>query len=102
MTAVEKTYTKMGRLGWLAGVGRKRHQTPWEHAAAIGLASPNAAVGSRKIASQFATSMYGHKEPNKNDLEEMEEAWKTVRMGLIVRGLRSMIPQSSAQPQQAR
>ena len=102
MTAVEKTYTKMGRLGWLAGVGRERHQTPWEHAAAIGLASPNAAEGSRKIASQFATSMYGHQEPNENDLEEMEEAWKNVRMGLIVRGLRRMIPQPSAQPQQAK
>jgi transglutaminase-like putative cysteine protease len=102
MTALEKTYTKMGRLGWLAGVGRKPHQTPWEHAAAIGLVSPDAGDDARKIASQFAVSMYGHQEPDENALEELAEAWKNVRMGLIVRTFRRMVPQPNAQPQQAR
>ncbi|MCH8308936.1 MAG: DUF4129 domain-containing protein [Chloroflexi bacterium] len=102
MTIEERIYTKMGRLGWMAGTGRQPQQTPWEYAAAIGLVAVNATEGARKIASQFAISRYGHQEPDENELEELGKAWKNVRMRLIGRAFRRIIPQPSEQPQQAR
>jgi hypothetical protein len=99
MTAEEKIYTKMGRLGWFAGVGRQPSQTPWEYAAAIGLVATNTTEESRKIASLFAVSRYGHREPDEKELEELSEAWKNVRTGLIARAFRRTVPQPSEQPQ---
>jgi hypothetical protein len=102
MTIEEKIYTKMGRLGWMAGVGRQPQQTPWEYAAAIGFVAVNATEGARKISDRFAVSRYGRHEPDENELEDLAEAWKNVRMRLIVRGFRRIVPQPSEHPQQAR
>lgn len=102
MTVEEKTYAKMGRLGWLAGVGRQSQQTPWEYASAVGLAVHRAAEGARTVGNRFSVSRYGHRESDDSELEELAEAWKNVRIGLLARVFGRLVPQGNQQTQSMR
>ena len=91
VTHTERLYTKMSRLGTLAGFRRTPQQTPIEYATALGNAIPSTGPGSRQIAWAFAAGRYGRGEPTEQDGEELSEAWKGVRGGLIGRALKRLV-----------
>jgi hypothetical protein len=99
LTAEEKLYAKMARLGRIARLRLRSNQTPSEYAAVVGLAVPNAADAARSIATTYALSRYGHRRPERDELTELNEAWKRVRLSLIGRAFRRLIPSPSPQAQ---
>ena len=99
LSTEERLYTKMGRLGLIARVRPRPNQTPWEYAADVGLAVPDAGEAARIIATAYALSRYGHRRPDDAGLSELDAAWKRVRLSLMGRAVRRLIPQPSAQPQ---
>ena len=94
-----RTYAKMGRLGLIAGVRPRSDQTPWEYAAVVGLAVPKAAEAARTIATIYALARYGRHWPDEDEIAELNAAWKRVRLSLIARAIRRLVPESSPRPQ---
>lgn len=86
-------YAKMGRLGTLAGVGRRPFQTPSEYAGSIATAVPGVATGVLAVSSIFAADLYGKQdELTEEDVVELKRHWRSVRGGLFGRALRRLIP----------
>lgn len=92
-TPSERAYSKMSRLGTLAGIRRQSHQTPAEYAGNIGNAIPAIASGSQELAGAFAAGRYSGREQGEGEGEllGLSEAWKSVRGGLLSRALRRLI-----------
>ena len=88
----EGIYTKMSRLGTLAGIGRRRNQTPGEYAMALGSAVPAVATGANQVASAYAADRYGNQELTSQALEDLNEVWKRVRGGVLAGILRKLLP----------
>ena len=99
LSTEERAYAKMGRLGLIARVRPRSHQTPWEYAAVVGLAVPKAAEAARSIATTYALSRYGRRPPDENELEELNAAWKRVRLSLLAGAIRRLAPEPSPRPQ---
>ena len=97
-------YAKMTRLGWLAGAGRRPHQTPLEYGQRIGQLVPSANDGAMTIAFAFAASRYGASEADDEALDELSDAWRSIRFGLARRVFGRFVPssQSSPSPQSTR
>ena len=89
-----KLYAKMTRLGWLAGAGRRPHQTPLEYGERIGQLIPSASEGAMTIAFAFAAARYGSAESDEDDQEELSEAWRSIRFGLARRIFGRFVPSS--------
>ena len=86
-------YAKMGRLGTLAGVGRRPHQTPSEYAGSIASAVPGVATSVTAVSSLFAADLYGRREDlSDEDVVELKRQWKSIRGGLAGKALRRLIP----------
>ena len=85
----ERAYTKMSRLGTLAGVRRAASQTPAEYADAIGRAIPRIAAGAQAVASAFAVGRYGG--AREGESAGVDDAWRSVRGGLALRALRRLV-----------
>jgi len=86
-------YAKMGRLGTLAGVGRRPYHTPSEYAGTIATAVPGVATGVLAVSSLFAADLYGKQEAlTDEDVVELKRHWRSVRSGLFGRALRRLIP----------
>ena len=92
----ERDYAKMSRLGTLAGLRRRAHQTPMEYANALGSTIPAVAAGARVVGWAFTVGRYGGREPDEEDQEHLNEAWKSVRGGLVMRALRRLVPVGGA------
>ena len=86
-TPAERAYTKMSRLGTLAGIGRRAHETPGDYALAIGSAIPLTSSGATRIAQSFAAMRYGDSETLAPDEVEVNEAWADIRRALLGRAL---------------
>ncbi len=86
-TPVERAYTKMSRMGTLAGIGWRPHQTPLDYATAIGAAIPSTALSADHIGRSFASGRYGGPEAGDFDEEELDRAWSTMRGPLVGRAL---------------
>ncbi len=96
-----RAYAKMSRLGWLAGIGRRAHQTPIEYAAAIGRSVPDAASGASHIASAYSYIRYRDASLDGDDADdeskdELTAAWKGIRYMLIGKMFRRIIPETPA------
>ena len=91
-TPVERAYTKMGRLGALAGIRRRANQTPGEYAAAIAGVIPAVASDTRGIAWAFASNRYGRRELDSEDYEGVNRAWKSIRGSLVTRAFSRLVP----------
>ena len=85
----ERAYVKMARLGALAGLRRQPHQTPLEYARSVGHALPRTAAGAQTLGWAFALGRYG-KQAVEDD--RIDAAWKSVRMRLLLRALRRLVP----------
>ena len=90
-----RLYAKLTRLGWLAGIGRRSAQTPMEYSARIGRAIPEANDGAMRIATSYAALMYGGRQANDDDRDELLASWKEIRLKLVGRMFRRLIPQPS-------
>lgn len=93
--AESRLYAKLTRLGWLAGVGRRSAQTPIEYGARVGGAIPEANDGAMRIASSYAAFIYGGRQVDDEDRDELLAAWKAIRFKLVGRMFRRLIPQPS-------
>ena len=89
---VERVYTKMSRLGALAGLGRGIHQTPTEYAAALGKGVPGIEEPARQIAAAFATGRYGRESLDEEASRDSEQAWLRIRIRLAAQALRRLNP----------
>ncbi len=90
--AAERYYTKMGRLGAIAGVRRRPHYTPMEYAAIIGEAAPSASSGAKAVAWSFAVDQYAKHEESGETIRRLHEHWKKIRGGLLSRTLKRLVP----------
>ena len=90
-TPAEKVYTKMGRLGTVAGLGRRSQQTPIEYAAFVGTAIPAIATDTRTVAWSFAVDRYSQ-QTSEDDQGTLNDIWKRIRGGLLIRLLRRLVP----------
>ena len=91
-TPGERAYTKMSRLGVLAGVRRRGHQTPVEYGEALRSVIPAITPTARQIAWAFAGDRYGRRGTAEEDQEGLEQAWRSIRGSLVARALRRLIP----------
>jgi len=91
-TPGERAYTKMSRLGALAGVRRRGHQTPMEYGETLGGVIPSIASTARRIGWAFAGDRYGRRGAVDEDPEGLEQAWRSIRGSLAARVLRRLIP----------
>ena len=80
-----KLYAKLGRLGWLAGAGRRPDHTPIEYGARIGILVPNSSDAAMAIAFGYAEARYGSSEPDEERQAELSQSWKAIRFSLIRR-----------------
>ncbi len=88
----ERLYTKMNRMGAMAGIRRPAHQTPNEYATALGHALPAVATGARNIGWAFAGARYGNGRPDPAELSALDQAWKSIRGKLAIRAFRRLVP----------
>ena len=95
-TPAESVYTRMNRLGALAGLRRDPNQTPLEYAAALGRAIPAMGPAARTAASLFAAGRYGMKEPTEPEEDSLGDTWKTIRGNLLAKTLRRLVPVGQA------
>ena len=91
-TLPESLYTKMSRLGTLAGIGRRHNQTPSEYATALGIAVPAIAANAQQVAWAYTADRYSRQEQPEQGLQELNELWKRVRGGLLVGIMRRLVP----------
>ena len=91
----ERVYTRMSRLGTLAGIRRRGTHTPTEYALALGNAIPDVATEASTVALAFSAGRYGGKDLNVSEYPEMMAAWRNVKAGLLKRALRRLVPLSA-------
>ncbi len=94
LSPVEKAYTRMNRLGAIAGVRRRAYQTPNEYAATLAGPLGEAAPAARRIAQEFAALRYtSHSaEIDEDGDDEMDRSWRRIRRVLIGRAFRRLLP----------
>ncbi len=88
----ETLYKKMGRLGLLAGVPRRQHQTPNEYGSAIAASVPSASDAAMAVTAAFSAQRYGNHEPSDEHGRELAGLWRTLRGGLAGRAFRRLLP----------
>ena len=88
----ERLYTKMNRMGAMAGIRRPAHQTQNEYAVALGHAVPALASGASQIGWTFAGDRYGNDEPDPDEISALDQAWKSIRGRLAVHAFRRLVP----------
>ena len=93
-TPVERAYTKMSRLGTLAGIRRGEVQTPLEFARSVGAAVPDVASEAERIGWAFAVGRYGGERDGENDDEdgEIDVAWREMRLRLLGHAVTRLVP----------
>ena len=96
-TPVERAYTKMSRLGALAGIRRSRHETPVEYGQALGRTDAGIAPAAHRIAWAFAGDRYGRQQLGDEDEQQLDDSWKSMRRSLIARALGRLVPRPMAQ-----
>ena len=92
LDAEARLYTKLTRLGRLAGLGRRPSQTPIEYGSRVGQAVPDTAAHAMAIATAYASRRYGNHESNEERLESLTASWKGIRLPLVARTLRRLLP----------
>ena len=96
LSPVERAYTRMNRMGMIAGLKRRADQTPHEYAAMLSGTLGEAAPSARQIAEEFAAIRYtGGAPPEDEEGDEMEQAWRSIRGVLIGRAFRRLLPGGS-------
>ena len=108
LSAAERSYVKMSRLGWLAGLGRLPSQTASEYAANVASSIPAVGSDALAIARGYEATVYSGRtveelgssrdvfiealRQTRHGIEEgrapdatYEAAWRRVRSGLIRR-----------------
>ncbi|MCH8206233.1 MAG: transglutaminase domain-containing protein [Chloroflexi bacterium] len=96
---IDRAYAKMGRLGALAGLRRRKHQTPAEYAASIGRSIPGVAASAERIARAFADSRYGQHDRGDETDGEIVRAWRSIRVRLAGHALRRLVRLGGGQAQ---
>ena len=94
-TPAERAYTKMSRLGAIAGVRRDDNQTPLEYARSIGAAAPAIAEAARRIGWAFALRRYGGEVGDgevEGEEDEIDGAWREMRLRLLGHAVTRLVP----------
>lgn len=99
LTAVEKAYTQMTRLGAIAGMTRRSDQTPLDYAATLGEAAEDLRGPALRIAWAYSGMRYAPSseflddaEASKDDADAINREWRSVRGPLLSRAIRRLIP----------
>ncbi|MCI0770452.1 MAG: transglutaminase domain-containing protein [Chloroflexi bacterium] len=99
LSAVEKAYTQMARLGAIAGVARRPDQTPLDYAAALGRAVEDVGTPASRIAWAYSGMRYagpGERrndgEAPKDDSDDMGKEWRHIRGPLLSQAIRRLMP----------
>ena len=89
-----KLYAKLTRLGWLAGIGRRRGQTPIEYGRLVADVLPAVSEGAEKITTSYAVHRYGNRTSDEEAILEIADAWKSIRLRLAARVFERLVPLS--------
>ena len=92
----ERDYAKMSRLGTLAGIGRRSNQTPIEYSITLGQAIPRIAAGAHALGWAFARGRYAGQRPREDGIEDLNNAWRSIRAWMLLRALRRLVPVGGA------
>ena len=90
-THTEKLYTKMSRMGLLAGIRRRAQQTALEYASTIGERLPPTAWAAGNIAAAFSAGKYGRTDLSPEAEDMLTGSWKSIRRPLFMRAVRRMV-----------
>ena len=90
--AAEQAYIKMNRLGSLAGIGRRAGQTATDYAQMLGGRVPQLASAAATVSAGYSACIYGRREVNEEEEQELKDSWRTIRGGLIKQALRRVLP----------
>jgi transglutaminase-like putative cysteine protease len=96
---IDRAYAKMGRLGALAGLRRRKYQTPAEYAASIGRSVPGVAAGAERIADAFSEARYAQHDRSGETDGEIVRAWRSVSLGLAGHALLRLVRLGGARTQ---
>jgi len=103
LTSVEKAYARMGRLGAIAGVGRRFDQTALDYAGQLSMANERLSEPALRIAWAYSGIRYapsdaapekGNSESGSPDVEQgnHDADWRIIRGPLLSMALRRLIP----------
>ncbi|MCH7641846.1 MAG: transglutaminase domain-containing protein [Chloroflexi bacterium] len=91
MSPTGRAYASMSRLGWLAGAGRRRPETPMEYALRLGESARDADEGAQAIARAFELEAYGGRPVPEAVHEAVRSEWPAVRWALVRRSLLRLV-----------
>ena len=89
---IEQVYTKMNRLGSIAGIGRVAGQTATEYALTLGTQVPQLAAAAAQVSAGHSANTYGRRESTEQDDQELKDYWRTIRAGLIRQAFKRIVP----------
>ena len=89
---IEQVYTKMNRLGSIAGIGRVAGQTATEYALTLGTQVPQLAAAAAQVSAGHSANTYGRRESTEQDDQELKDYWRTIRGGLIRQAFKRIVP----------
>ncbi len=84
----QTAFRRMASLGRLASVGPATHQTPFQYRQRLSNVMPDHRVPVSVITDHYVRSTYGRKELDDEQREELTEAWRSLRMTMLLRILR--------------
>ena len=84
----QTAFQRMSSLGRLASIGPATHQTPFQYRQRLSNAMPDHRVPVSVIIDHYVRSTYGRKELDDEQREELTEAWRRLRMPMLLRILR--------------
>ena len=91
MSPTGRAYASMSRLGWLAGAGRRKPETPMEYALRLGESARDADEGAQAIARAFELEAYGGRPVPEAVHEAVRSEWPAVRWALVRRSLLRLV-----------
>ena len=103
LTSVEKAYARMGRLGSIAGIGRRSDQTALDYAARLGMAKEHLKEPALRIAWVYSGMRYARLDASSDVSDrgsdskgsgqsDLDADWRIIRGPLLSMALRRLIP----------
>ena len=84
----QTAFRRMAALGRLASVGPASHQTPFQYRQRLSNTIPDHRGAVSVVIDYYVRSIYGRKELDEAQREELTQAWLSLRMALFLRILR--------------
>jgi transglutaminase-like putative cysteine protease len=92
MAPAQRSYVKLSRLGWFAGISRQPSQTSTEYGHRIDFLVPRTNGAAEELARRYNMYTYGPRPAGGTTPTDADALWRKVRGPLLRRALRRLIP----------